>query len=235
MPGIMRKLQESVTSMQSSRGPRARSEGPLNLIHRGINKLHTIWLQATYPFASCGRELSIHYPCELSRQAATCIKFGDSVMIRKDAWLNVVQSEDSQLKIAIDSNSVIGARNMISAKNFIHVERDVILSASVLVQDHAHAYGDIGLPICDQGVTDGGRIRIEQGCWIGYGAVILCNHGELVIGRNTVIGANSVVTKSVPPYSMVAGNPGRVVKRFDPRRQEWVLVSEISMAVESVR
>ena len=183
--------------MQSLKDLHVRSEGPLTFVH--------------------------HYPCELSRQAATCIKLGDSVLIRKDSWLNVVPGEHSPSKIIVEDNSVIGARNMISAKNSIHIERDVILSASVLVQDHAHAYQNVDLPICKQGVTDGGRIRIEQGCWIGFGAVIVCNHGELVIGRNTVIGANSVVTKSVPSYSVVVGNPAQVVKQFDPIQQRWIV------------
>lgn len=221
--------------MHSLNDPSIRSDGPLNLIHRGINKLHTIWLQSTYPFKSCGRGLSIHYPCELSRQAAVWIRLGDSVMIRKDAWLNVVPGGDSESKIIVDDNSVIGARNMISSKNSIHIERDVILSASVLIQDHAHGFENVSLPIREQGVTAGGRIRIEQGCWIGYGAAILCNHGDLVIGRNTVIGANSVVTRSVSSYSVAVGNPARVIKRFDPIREEWVVGSELSELAESVR
>jgi acetyltransferase-like isoleucine patch superfamily enzyme len=187
-----------------------------------MNKLYSIWLQKTYPFASSGRKLSIHIPCELSRRTAHQIKLGDSVLIRKGTWLNIVPGLDSELKIIIDDNSVIGRASSISAKNSIHIERDVILSSSVLIHDHAHAYEDIHLPIRDQGVTPGGRIRIEQGCWIGNGSSIMCNGGELVIGRNSVIGAEAVITKSVPPYSVVVGNPGRVVKHFDFTKQAWV-------------
>jgi acetyltransferase-like isoleucine patch superfamily enzyme len=206
----------------NNRSP-ARFEGPLNTIHRGFNKLYSMWIQATYPFASSGRELSIHFPCELSRRVAHQIELGNSVILRKDTWLNVVPSLSNELKIIIEDNCVIGARNLISAKNCIHVEHDVIFSSSVLVQDHAHAYENIKLPIRAQGVTAGGRIRIEQGCWIGKGVSIVCNDGELVIGRNSVIGANCVVTKCVPPYSVFVGNPGRVIKHFDLIKQAWVL------------
>jgi acetyltransferase-like isoleucine patch superfamily enzyme len=207
--------------MQSQDRSQTQFEGPLSIIIRGINKLYTIWLQATFPFKASGRKLSIHYPCELNRRVAHQIKLGNSVLIRKDAWLNIVPGGASELKIIIDDDSVIGARTMLSAKNSIHIERDVILSSSVLIQDHAHAYEDISLPIRLQGVTPGGRIRIEQGCWVGHGAVVVCSQGQLVIGRNCVIGANSVVTKSVLPYSVVVGNPGRVAKQYDSIKQAW--------------
>ncbi len=60
----------------------------------------------------------------------------------------------------------------------------------------------------------------------------MCNGGELVIGRNSVIGADSVITKSVPPYSVVVGNPGRVIKHFDLIKQAWVLGPARSMETE---
>src|ERR1700692_2495102 len=98
--------------MQSpSQSSPAQFEDPINIIGRLVNKLHTMWLQATYPFESSGRKLSIHYPCDVSRFAADKIRLGNSVIIRKHAWLNVVPAPDDELKIIIDDNSVIGARN----------------------------------------------------------------------------------------------------------------------------
>lgn len=213
----------------------ARFEDPLNLIVRGINKLYSMWLKATYPFASSGRKLSVHFFCEISRRDAPKIRLGNSVLIRKDTWLNIVPSLDNELKIVIDDRCVLGRRTSISAKNSIHIEHDVILSSSVLIHDHAHAYEDITLPVRAQGVTPGGRIRIEQGCWIGNGASIMCNGGELRIGRNSVIGAEAVITKSIPPYCVVVGNPGRVVKHFDLARQVWVQGAARSNAAENAQ
>lgn len=114
---------------------------------------------------------------------------------------------------------------MISAKNRIHIARDVVFGPSVLVTDHLHAFEDVTVPIAYQGITEGGTIRIEEGCWIGFGAAVICSQGELTIGRNSVIGANSVVTRSIPPYSVVVGNPAKVVKQFDPEKGVWVLGS----------
>ena len=200
---------------------------PLAVIPRIFNKLHSLWVTATYPFADCGPHLSIHYSVELHRPAARRIKLGSNVLIGKDAWLNVADNLNSQADpaIVIDDNCVIARRVQISAKNSIHLERNVILSASAIIMDHNHAYEDVTLPIQDQGTTVGGRIQIESGCWIGHGAAIICDRGELVIGRNSVVAANAVVTRSCPPYSVLSGNPARVVKQFDPIHRVWVLGS----------
>jgi acetyltransferase-like isoleucine patch superfamily enzyme len=97
---------------------------------------------------------------------------------------------------------------------------DVIFGPSVLVMDHAPAATGAGDQVQK---SDGGTIRIEEECWIGFGTVIVCERGELVIGRHSVVGANSVITKSIPPYSVVTGNPARIVKQYDLSQNQWVL------------
>jgi acetyltransferase-like isoleucine patch superfamily enzyme len=192
-----------------------RFEDPLTSLLRARTKLYSLWLSATYPFASTGRNLSIHFPCEISRPWANRIRLGNSVIVGKDSILYIVRDDTTNVKLAIDDNSVIGARSVISAKNLIHIERDVITGTSVLIQDHQHTHQNLDIPIRDQGITAGGRIRIERGCWIGQGAIIVCNEGEMVIGHNSVIGANAVVARSLPPYSVAVCNPSIVLKQFD--------------------
>ena len=103
-----------------------------------------------------------------------------------------------------------------------------MVAGHVLITDHNHAFEDVMVPIMLQGITEGGTIRIEQGAWIGFGVVIVCSHGELVIGKNAIIGSNSVVSRSIPPYSVVSGNPARIVKQFDPARESWELGARAS-------
>jgi len=205
---------------------------PLGLFSRALTKLHSVWVSRTYPFVSVGSLLSIHPSVDLYREMARRIKLGNSVLIAKDAWLNVTGSSDVNAgpAIILDDNCAVARRSQISAKNCVHLERDVILSPSVLIMDHNHAFEDVTLPVREQGVTEGGRIRIEQGCWIGHGAVIVCDRGELVLGRNSVVAANAVVTRSFPAYSVISGNPARVVKQFDPAKKAWVLGSSRSAA-----
>ena len=208
-----------------SRKGRVPYEDPLLLVGRAFKKICSILINTTYPFASMGCDLRINYSCELDRSIAHRIKFGNWIRLRNDVRLQVVAPSDQKGEpvIVLDDAADIGPRSTICAKNRIHLEREVTLGQSVLIMDHSPAHEDVTRPIKSQGVTEGGRIRIEKGCFIGQGAAILCDKGELVLGRNCVVAANALVTRSFPPFCLVAGNPARVVQQFDPVKQIWVL------------
>jgi len=202
-------------------------EDPLRLLPRGLTKLNSIWVSLTYPFASKGKRLSIHYSCDLSRLKAHRIKLGDSVRIMNDVSVSVVAPprQYGDPIVMIDDNVGIGPYCQISAKNCIHVERDTIIAQSALISDHIHAAGSSTPPSGEAGASEGGRIIIGQGSWIGRGAAVVCTRGELVLGRHCVVAANALVTTSFPPYSVIIGNPGRVIRRFDPEKNSWVIGS----------
>jgi acetyltransferase-like isoleucine patch superfamily enzyme len=197
-----------------------------HLSTRVATKLHSLWMEWTYPFISVGHTFSAHCSCDIHRTTASRVKIGNSVILDRDVWINIpIIPTSKDPIILIGDYCRVGRRCVISAKNRIEIGPSVIFGPSVLVMDHNHAFDDVTIPIAQQGVTPGGTIRIEEGCWLGYGAAIVCNHGELVIGRNSVIGANSVLTRSVPANSIISGNPGRVVKQFDHSKGQWVLGS----------
>jgi acetyltransferase-like isoleucine patch superfamily enzyme len=207
-------------------------EDPFAGFLRLLSKLHSLWLAWTYPFASMGKDVSVHYSCDLPRSRAKYIRIGDRVILGREVWLNIPNvSICNEPAIIIEDDCGIGRRSVISAKNRIHVRRNTILGPAVLIMDHNHAFEDVTLPIPQQPITPGGTIRIEEGCWIGFGAAILCSRGELVIGPGAVVGANSVVTHSVPAHSVVAGNPARIVKQYDPEKNVWVVGSSVIRAV----
>jgi acetyltransferase-like isoleucine patch superfamily enzyme len=198
-------------------------QDPLDIFPAAFEWLHTRWLKKTYPFVGFGKRVSVHHSCDIPRSSAPGIQIGDNVYLAQDVWL-VVQPESTtpRPQIVLGNGCKIGRRSSIAARNSVILGDDVLLSPDVLIRDHNHQFGDVTKPIVKQGLTAGGRIIIEKNCWLGCFVVILGDKGELRIGQNSVIGANSVVTRSVPAYSVVAGNPARVVKAYDHNTGTWV-------------
>lgn len=205
-----------------NRNNRRWNDDPLDLVWQLNTKLHSVWMRLLYPFASIGRKVSFHPTSKIYRPRASRIKLGSFISLREYAWLNIATDDPTgEPTIVIEDNCHIGFGSIISAKNRIHLERDVLLGQMVLMLDHNHAYEDINIPVIDQGITEGGRIRVGQGTWIGHGACIICPRGELSIGRNCVIAANSMVMRSIPDYSVVAGYPATIIRQYDTERKVW--------------
>ncbi|MDH3346908.1 MAG: hypothetical protein OEM02_02230 [Desulfobulbaceae bacterium] len=91
----------------------------------------------------------------------------------------------------------------------ITVADDVLIGAGVHIYTQNHCFDNPEIPIIAQGHHDSRAVTLCRGCWVGAKAIILPG---VVVGENAVVGAGSVVTKSVPPRVVAVGNPARVIR-----------------------
>ncbi|MGZ4068490.1 MAG: acyltransferase [Bacteroidia bacterium] len=120
--------------------------------------------------------------------------------------------------VIIGNNTLIGMGNVIIGP--VTIGNEVIFAQNVVLSGLNHNYENIHLPIQKQNVSTA-PIVVNDECWIGANVVVTAG---VVIGKHCVIAAGSIVTKDVPPYSVVVGNPARVIKRFDFETNKWARV-----------
>ena len=127
-----------------------------------------------------------------------------------------------QNQIFIDDYAYIGRNSIIEAFNKIIIGKGVLIGPNVYIADNSHEYRDFKIGIGEQGRVDClNTIRISDGVWIGAGTTIV---GNLSIGFGSVVAANSFVNKDVPNHCVVAGNPAKIIKVCDYKREEWINV-----------
>jgi len=117
--------------------------------------------------------------------------------------------------VSIGKRAIIGIGNVVIGP--VSIGNNVILAQHVGILAMNHGYKDVDIPIRDQKCTFA-LITIEDDCWIGSNAVVTAG---VTIGKHSVIAAGSIVTKDVPPYSVAAGNPARVIRQLNPGTGEW--------------
>ena len=116
---------------------------------------------------------------------------------------------------------IIGDRTRIGLSNTligpVQIGDDVRFAQNVVLSGLNHNYASIDSPIHTQGVSTK-PIIIEDECWLGANVVVVPG---VQIGKHSIVAAGSVVTKNIPPYSVVAGNPARLLKRYDFVKKSW--------------
>jgi carbonic anhydrase/acetyltransferase-like protein (isoleucine patch superfamily) len=140
------------------------------------------------------------------------IKVGRRVTIGEHVWLNAKDDRHSgDPTLSIGDGTSIGRYCQINAWASVSIGREVLIADRVFISDADHLYMDPNAPIGQQGDAFQGAVSLEDGCWIGIGAVILPG---VSIGKNAIVGANAVVTKNVPARSIAAGIPAKVIRQL---------------------
>lgn len=184
-----------------------------------INKIYNIFFKFFFKkkFFQLGSKSYINFPFRID--GSNHISIGDNTYFQKRLWIYV--SEDLNKKISklnIGSNCVFGYNNHISTISKIEIEDYVLTANNVFISDNIHSYENINIPIVKQGIQLKKSVKIGFGTWIGENVCIIGAN----IGKNCVIGANSVITKDVQDYSIVVGSPGRVIKYYDINLKKWI-------------
>lgn len=91
----------------------------------------------------------------------------------------------------------------------VTIGNNVMMATRVIIYGRDHAFDRTDIPMMDQGMADFVPIVIEDDVWIGAAAIILKG---VRVGRGAIVAAGAVVTKDVPPYAIVGGNPARVIR-----------------------
>lgn len=153
------------------------------------------------------------------------VSIGDNVTIGNDTdiYVHPLQRDSKELIIQIGNNVHIGRNNIIGARWSIILEENVLIGPHVMIGDHSHQYEDVDIPVKLQKVTKAGPVRIERDSWIGANVFILPN---VTVGRHAVVGANAIVNRDIPAFSVAVGIPARVIKRYDFDLRRWVRVHE---------
>lgn len=145
--------------------------------------------------------------------------------------------EKPRVKQAFNPKITIGHRVtatgglQVAAYREITIEDDVVLASNINITDGLHGYENANEPYKYQPIFRIAPIIIKRGCWIGQNVVILPG---VTIGEFTIIGANSVVTKSIPAQCIAVGSPAKVIKQWDETTQSWVSVASLDSQVLAI-
>lgn len=173
----------------------------LPLIENGVRILHAQNLRL-------GRQTFIDHGVYL-HALDNGIDIGDRTFVMHNSILHVFNFRGlPNAGIHIGRDCFIGEANVIRGQGGVKIGNDVYTGPMVQILAVNHVYADPHTPIREQGITARG-ITIEDDVWLAAGAIVL---DGVRIGRGSVVGAGSVVTTDLPPYSIAVGSPARIVK-----------------------
>lgn len=185
---------------------------PIRLLIKSYNGLlfcgRSVVVENAYLLKS-GPNLILDDFAQLNALSENGITFGRNVTIGKAAIITCTGVIANRgVGIDIGDNSAVGAQSFLGGQGGIRVGNDVIMGPGVRIFSENHNFDDISVPIRLQGENRKG-VTIEDDCWIGSGVTIL---DGVTVGTGSLIAAGSVVTKTIPPFSIACGVPAKVIK-----------------------
>lgn len=169
---------------------------------------HNVHIEFGYRIKS-GKNLILEDNVYINALSEKGIILGHNVTIAKNSILQCTGViANKGIGILIGNNSAVGAQSYLGGQGGIEIGNDVIMGPGVRIFSENHNYNNAGEIIRKQGENRKG-VKILNNCWIGASSTIL---DGVIINEGCVVAAGSVVTKSVPANSIVAGIPAKVIK-----------------------
>lgn len=117
--------------------------------------------------------------------------------------------------VSIGDQSIVGIGSVVIGP--VSIGNHVMLAQNIVISGLNHGYENVEIPPAFQKVTTA-PIVIEDDVWIGANSIVTAG---VTIGKHSVIGGGSVVTKDVPPYSVAVGNPAKIIKQYNFEEKLW--------------
>jgi acetyltransferase-like isoleucine patch superfamily enzyme len=133
---------------------------------------------------------------------------GRHALLEPHVWLTA----PGPARIRIGSGTFLNIAVMVAALELVDIGEHCMFANGCFIADSNHSFADAERPVPWQGFTSRGPTRIEDNVWCGANAVVTSG---VTIGRRSVIGANAVVTTDIPPFSIAAGAPAKVLRTIE--------------------
>ncbi len=174
-----------------------------------------------FSFGAIGKSVYIFSPMQID--GAKNIFIDNGVHIGYKTWLAALpQTGAEECSLVIGEDCSLGNFNHIYATHSICFEKKVLTADKVYISDNVHDYHDIKLAIKEQPIVQKRDVRIGEGAWLGENVCVI----GASVGKHSVVGANSVVTKDIPDYCVAVGIPAKIIKRYDFEKKEWIKIDK---------
>jgi acetyltransferase-like isoleucine patch superfamily enzyme len=166
-------------------------------------------------FVDFGKSVRIVFPLRIL--GAKFISINDNVTLQYNGFLAAIKINETIPQLVIKKGSLIGNYSHIVCTNKVTIHENVLIADKVYISDNLHDYTDVLIPVQNQSLKQLNDVEIGSGSWIGENVCIM----GAKIGKNCVIGANSVVNKDIPDYCVAVGSPIEIIKRYCFESKLW--------------